>query len=179
MVRLTTPRLLLREYESDDWRDVQDYASDPEVCRYQPWGPNTPEQTREYVIAAMETMKEEPRKTYHLAVVLGARRIGGVRVTVQDAKRTEADLGYAFHRAHWGKGYATEAARAMLKFGFGELKLHRIWATCDPENVASAKVLEKAGMRLEGRFREYKFIKGAWRDALFYAILDREWNALA
>ena len=63
----------------------------------------------------------------------------------------------------------------MVDFGFRELRLHRIWADCDPANVPSCRVLEKLGMRREGHFRENAWIKGEWVDSLIYAILDREW----
>jgi len=74
--------------------------------------------------------------------------------------------------------YATEAARALLTFGFGQLRLHRIFATCDPANTASARVLEKIGMQREGLLREHEWVKGRWRDSFLYAILDHEWKKL-
>jgi ribosomal-protein-alanine N-acetyltransferase len=79
------------------------------------------------------------------------------------------------NRKFWRQGYATEVAQALLKFGFNQLKLHRIFATCDPENIASAHVMEKIGMQQEGHIREHKLAKGKWRDSLLYAILDHEW----
>ena len=88
----------------------------------------------------------------------------------------EGWIGYSLNRKFWGQGYATEAAEALVKFGFGQLNLHRIFATCDPFNVASARVLEKAGMQREGHFRQHKWVKGKWRDSLLYAILDCEWR---
>jgi RimJ/RimL family protein N-acetyltransferase len=70
----------------------------------------------------------------------------------------------------------TEAARAVLRFGFTELKLHRIFATCRPANIGSARVLEKLGMQREGHFRQHRWMKGAWHDSYLYAILDHEWR---
>jgi len=70
----------------------------------------------------------------------------------------------------------TEAAQIIVGFGFEELSLHRIYATCDPANVRSAKVMEKLGMRWEGHFREHQFVKGTWRDSLLYAVLEHEWR---
>ena len=75
------------------------------------------------------------------------------------------------------RGWATEAAGLLLRFGFNDLRLHRIAATCDPRNVASARVLEKIGMLYEGRLREALLIRDGWRDSSVYAILDREWRA--
>ena len=84
--------------------------------------------------------------------------------------------GTRLHPAQWGRGYTTEAARAMIDFGFRELGLHRIWADCDPRNVASWRVLEKLGLRREAHLRQNARIKGEWVDSLLYAILDREWR---
>jgi RimJ/RimL family protein N-acetyltransferase len=89
---------------------------------------------------------------------------------------TEGDIGYELAPQHWGHGYATEAARAILRFGFTQLRVHRIWSYCVAENTGSAHVLEKLGMRLEGRLREKEFYKGCWWDTLMYALLEQEWD---
>ena len=88
----------------------------------------------------------------------------------------EADVGYELDPNHWNQGYATEAAHAIADFGFTRFGVHRIWADCVAENVGSAHVLEKLGMRLEGRLRENKYFKGRWWDTLIYAILADEWE---
>jgi RimJ/RimL family protein N-acetyltransferase len=96
---------------------------------------------------------------------------------MESAYFRQASIGYEIAPRYWGKGYATEAARAMVAFGFGELRLHRIWARCVADNVASYRVLEKVGMRREGCLREEEWIKGRWRDTLVYGILDHEWRS--
>ncbi len=83
---------------------------------------------------------------------------------------------YVLNRNFWKLGYATETVQALVKFGFKELKLHRIFATCDAENFASAHVMEKVGMQREAHFRENGWVKGKWRDSLLYAILEGEWK---
>lgn len=178
-MRLTTPRLLLREFVEEDWRAIHEYARDPEVVRLMVWGPNTEDQTRAFVKEVLATQEQSPRTKWELGMILEGRFIGAARLWLGDAGKRDADLGYVVNRAFWGKGYATEASRALLKFGFEERKLHRIWATCDAENAASARVLEKAGMRREGHLRENLLVKGRWRDTLVYAMLDREWSATA
>lgn len=80
------------------------------------------------------------------------------------------------HPRHWGRGAGTAAARPALDVGFGVHGLHRIFATCDPRNVASGRVLAKAGMTYEGRMRETMLIRDGWRDSDLYAILDHEWR---
>ena len=74
------------------------------------------------------------------------------------------------------KGYASEAAKEIIRFGFEDLNLHRIFATCDPNNIGSAKVLEKIGMKREGRLRQHKWRKGEWRDSFLYSILEQEYK---
>ena len=88
----------------------------------------------------------------------------------------EGEIWYLVEPESWGKGLATEAVKRLLDFGFGELGLHRIWATCLPENPASARVLEKAGMRKEGFLVKNLKIHGAWKSSFLYAILAEEWS---
>jgi [ribosomal protein S5]-alanine N-acetyltransferase len=177
MVRFETKRLLLRDFEPDDWPALHDVESRADVARFQSFEPRTPEESSAYVSGASEAATQDPRKTYDLAVVLISENllIGRCGLGLTDPDLTEGMLWYTIHPAHWGRGYATEAALGLLDFGFGGLRLHRIWADCDPANIASVRVLEKLGMRREGHLTENAWIKGAWVDSLIYAILDREW----
>jgi RimJ/RimL family protein N-acetyltransferase len=158
--------------------EVHEYASDPQVVRFMSWGPNTEEETREFIQKSIDYQKEIPRVNYSLAVVLrdGNRLIGSCGIYESNIQNREGWIGYCLNRQFWGQGYATEAARALLEFGFTHLNLHRIFALCDTANTASAHVMEKIGMQYEGRFRENLQCRGAWRDSLLYAILDREWK---
>jgi ribosomal-protein-alanine N-acetyltransferase len=88
----------------------------------------------------------------------------------------EGEIWYLVAPESWGKGIATEAAKRLLDFGFGELGLHRIWATCLPENPASARVLEKVGMRKEGFLVKNLKIHGVWKSSFLYAMLAEEWR---
>jgi RimJ/RimL family protein N-acetyltransferase len=180
MVTVRTTRLKLRELEESDWQAVHGYAPDHEVVRYMDWGPNTEEETVNFIQRSITSRKEQPRRNYTLAIVLTTedRLIGSCGVQVSDPENREGWIGYCLNRDFWGKGYGTEVARALITFGFKRLNLHRIYATCDPQNIASAHVLEKAGMQREGHLRERKWVKRRWRDFLLYAILDREWKPL-
>jgi ribosomal-protein-alanine N-acetyltransferase len=91
----------------------------------------------------------------------------------------EGEIWYLIHPDSWGRGAATSAARELLKFGFTELGLHRIWACCLPENPASARVLEKAGLRREGYCHKNLKIHGEWKDSYLYAILAEEWRGFS
>lgn len=173
---LKTERLLLREFLDTDWRMVHEYASDHEVVRYQDWGPNTEEETKDFIRRAMAYSLESPRRNYDLGAVLkqGDLLIGGCGIYVSNPNNREGYIGYCFNRRYWGQGYATEAAGALREFGFAHLKLHRIFATCHPANIASARVLEKVGMLPEGRLREHKLAKGRWRDSSLYSVLETD-----
>jgi RimJ/RimL family protein N-acetyltransferase len=174
---LRTERLLLREFGADDFDAVHAYGSDPEVVRFMPWGPNSPEQTRQFLQRKLDEQALDPRKTWDLAVVEVAtgELVGSVGLRL-NGEGTQAALGYCYSRGTWGRGIATEAAREMLRFGFETLDLHRIFATCDAANAASARVLEKIGMRREGMTIESVRRAGQWRDTLLYGLLAREWR---
>jgi ribosomal-protein-alanine N-acetyltransferase len=175
---LTTPRLTLREYSEEDFTGIHAYACDPETLRFMTWGPNTPEETRAFIQLAINQQAESPRLNYHFVVALRdtGEIIGGCGIHIHRPEYKTAEIGYCFNKGYWGRGFATETAAALLKFGFEELSLHRIVATCDPRNIGSARVMEKNNMRREGYFREHIWQKGKWRDSYLYAILEREWN---
>jgi RimJ/RimL family protein N-acetyltransferase len=177
MTDLHLSRLRLREWREDDWSAAHVYGSDPEVVRYLDWGPNTEEETRAFIAASMRARQASPRIQYNLAVVLveSDEVIGGCRLWIESAEHRDASIGYSIAGAHWGRGYATEVARGLLRFGFETLGMHRIWAIVEPENAASARVLEKVGMQREGRLRDHRFAKGRWRDSVLYAALAPEW----
>ncbi|MBT2401991.1 GNAT family N-acetyltransferase, partial [Streptomyces sp. ISL-100] len=100
--------------------------------------------------------------------VVGFCRIGlsGVRA---------GKLGYATAASAWGKGYAADAARTMISFGFRELGLHRISAAIGPDNLPSIKLVEKLGFTREGVLRDHVFTNGAWRDSILFSVLEQEW----
>ena len=178
-VALETPRLVLREFCDGDAPAVQEYAGDVEVVRYLDWGPNSAEETAQFLAVARGARDAVPRTAYHLAIALSAtgRLIGGCRIEIRSAANGSGDVGYVLDRRHWGQGYATEATRALVGFGFNRLALHRTWATCDVDNRASARVLEKLGMRREGHLRQNARRRGEWRDSYLYAILAPEWGS--
>ena len=175
---IVTPRLLLREFVPEDFSAVMRYASDPEVTRHMLWGPNGEVETRGFLNHAIHCQGEARRTAYELAVILKDTNelIGGCGIGIVHADHREGEIGYCFDKAYWGNGYATEAARALLSYGFETLKLHRIYATCSPANHGSAHVLEKCGMQREGVLRQHKWMKGAWRDSFLYSILEQEYQ---
>jgi RimJ/RimL family protein N-acetyltransferase len=173
-VQLQTERLLLREFARDDWPAVLAYQSDPRYLHYYPWTERTERDAREFVGMFIEWQNEAPRSKFQLVIELEGRLIGNCGLRLDD--EATGNIGYELNPDHWSLGYATEAARAICDFGFGALKLHRIWSWCLADNRASARVLEKLGMRQEGRQVKSDLVKERWRDRLLYAILESEWQ---
>lgn len=178
MVQLESERLLLREFVKSDFEAVHEYARDPDVVRYMEWGPNGREATRKFIDIALAWQKESDRQIYEFAVTLKSENvlIGACGVRISPSDPGQADIGYCYNKMYWRQGYAAEAGRCLLIFGFEKLELHRIVATCDTENLGSSGVMEKIGMRREGHFIEDKKIKGHYRDTYLYAILRSEWD---
>jgi ribosomal-protein-alanine N-acetyltransferase len=175
---LATERLVLRDFREDDWTSVHEYAADLEVVRYMPWGPNSEKETKAFIERALASQGEEPRTKFEFAVTLRetGRLIGGCGIRIMSSRDRAANMGYCLRRDTWGRGFAAEAAAAVVAFGFDVLNRHRIHATCDTENQASVRVLEKIGMRREAHFREDTRLRGRWRDSYLYAVLEQEWR---
>ena len=104
--------------------------------------------------------------------------IGACGIHISSPSNREGWIGYCYNRKYWGDGYATEVAIVIIGFGFKHLNLHRIFATCDPNNIGSVKVLEKIGMSREGGLRDHKYQREEWRDSFLYSILEQEYCEL-
>ena len=177
-MKLVTDRLELREFVEADWAAVLAYQRDARYLRYYPWTDRTPDDVRNFVGMFLDWQREQPRRRFQLAIMLkeGGALIGNCGLRRKIDNDWEADLGYELDPAYWGRGYATEAARAMVDLGFRELALDRISSWCIADNTASARVLERLGFRQEGRLRRNEFFKGRWWDTLLYALLREEWK---
>jgi len=176
---LLTPRLLLREFVESDARDANRYEADPEVVRYAPHGVRSLADSLAYIHGVRAEARARERAVFEFAVVRreDARLVGRCGMKLSEAELSEAMLWYVFARDAWGHGYATEAAQAVLGFGFEQLRLHRIYVEIDPRNLASLRVAEKVGLRREGQFLETVWVKGEWTDCVVFALLDREHRA--
>ena len=180
-MELHTDRLILREFVPDDWPAVLAYQSDPRYLRYYEWTGRTEADVRAFVQMFVDQQQQQPRTRFQLAITLkeDGRLIGnaGIRVVADRNPVStfyEADIGYELAPDAWGHGYATEAARAIVRFGFQELGLHRISADTVADNTASARVLQKVGLTLEGRLRDKEFYKGRYWDVLLFGMIQEE-----
>ncbi|WP_168122040.1 GNAT family protein [Paenibacillus sp. HB172176] len=173
-MKLETGRLIIRDFRQEDWLDVHAYASSPLVATHMIWGPNTEADTMAFIDSVIRMQEQTPRVDYEFALIRKetGNLIGGVGIHVVSDRVGE--IGYCLHPDYWRQGFGSEAAREMLRFGFGTLGLHRIYATCRPDNIGSASVMKKIGMRYEGHLREHMFHKGKWPDSYLHAILALE-----
>ena len=174
---IETSHLLLRNYLPEDWQTAHVYAADPEFSKYVRWGPNSEEETKKFIRDAITWSLQKPRYEYELAVCLKETglQIGGCGVRRDTENSSIASLGWAMNPTHQCKGYATEAAHAAIKFGFEQMNLAIIYATCDTRNVASYRVMEKLEMKQVGLIKGTKEIKGHFPDRYRYEILRRHY----
>lgn len=180
-MRLHTARLLLRPYLPTDLEPLHAFASDPRISAFVEWGPNSRQDSRDFLASCHAEEMAAPRAAYTFAVAVHAglpmdaagpdqgAPFGSVGLTLDQDGRT-GEVGYVIAAERRGCGYATEAAAAVVRLGFDTLGLARLRATCRPENAASARVLEKLGMSLQGRLVRHKLIRGRWKDSLLFSI---------
>lgn len=178
-MKLETERLILRDFVQDDWQRVLEYQSDPLYLRYYEWTERTAEAVQEFIGWFLDHQKHTPRIKFQLAVVLKTNNllIGNCGIRMDKPNAFQADIGYELDPKYWGFGYATEAAHAIVDFGFSTFGLHRVWSWCVADNLGSAHVLEKLGMRREGQLRENEYYRDRWWDTLMYGILADEWRS--
>jgi len=175
---IRTQRLLLRPYQPGDTDAVYAYHRLPETARYLENEPMSLAEakalvTRRIGSATLASVGE----ALNLVVELAKTRAVVGDCVLFWCGEGQAEVGYVLNPAYYGHGYATEAVGVMLRLGFEDLGLHRIAARCDARNTASARVMERAGLRREAHLVQSEFVKGEWTDELIYAILRREWQA--
>lgn len=176
MTRLQTARCVLRAFEESDFEDVHAYASDPEITRYQWWGPNDEAATRAFIDFARKQMSDRESGAFEFAIERSsdARVVGGCGVRAKRTMFREFELGYTLCRDVWRQGIGYEVAARVRDFAFDALGAHRLYASIDPQNAASIALATKLGMRREGVLRKDSLIRGKWRDSAIYALLEDE-----
>ncbi|MCA0170909.1 GNAT family N-acetyltransferase [Bacillus sp. RAR_GA_16] len=172
---LSNERLVLREVTNSDWKGVHKYASKSIVCQDQPWGPNSEEESKAFVKQIIGDTTKETRTRFAFAIDYNEEMIGLGELNIRDVTNKVGELSYIVNPDYWAQGIATDVAKILIRFGFTDLKLHRIYATCDPRNIGSTKVLLKVGMMKEGTIRESLLLRDGWRDSSLFSILEDEW----
>lgn len=179
---IVSERVVLRRFRMDDLQTLVAYRSIPEVARFQGWeSPYTQAEGEDMISRMMGRHPDTPGEWFQFAVALrsNGNLIGECGAKTLDEDSRQAEMGYTLAPAHQGRGYATEAAAALLGYLFATRGKHRVIAYCDPRNAASERVLRRLGMRREGHMIESTWANGEWTDDLLYALLDREWRQRA
>ena len=169
---LETERLILRAITMDDAEATFDYASDPESNKFMPWDTH---RSLADTYAYLETIPKNyaARERINFAITLkpDGKFIGSCGFHNFSPDHHRVMMGYLLNRNYWGNGYMTETVREMIRFAFEEMGMHRVAATCDFDNIRSARVMERSGMTLEGVFRDYEIRHGKFVATKSYAIL--------
>jgi ribosomal-protein-alanine N-acetyltransferase len=174
--KIETGRLIIRGFDSSDWRDLFEYLSDPDIYIYEPGEPTTPQQ-------AKELAQQRSDGTDFWAVVLKqqGKVIGHLHFKqIEPHELLTWELGYIFNPAYQRCGCASEAALALVRYAFANYGTHRVVAHCNPDNVASWKVLERVGFKREGLLRKNVYFRKAadgtplWTDTYEYGILETD-----
>lgn len=177
---LETERLVLRPFERSDLAALYAIHGDPANARYLYNETRTREQVDELLERKIAGASVRAEGDW-LSAAAVLRDTGDVvcDLSLHWASEThkQGEIGFIAHLAHQGRGYTTEAAPPLLAFAFETLGLHRVVGRLEPRNVASARVLEKLGMRREAHFLENEWVKGEWQSELVYAMLAREWTS--
>ena len=178
-VLFTTERLYAREFAQGDAEEVYRYASSIENSGFLPFCPESREDVENYIGRRLADQIADERRVWDMALCLKEtdEQIGSISLVMRG--KGQAEIGWILDMRFWHKGYALEAARGMLRYGFMGPELHRIYARCDDKNAASYRLMERLGMRREAHFikDEYTRVNGReqWRSHYVYAILRKEY----
>jgi RimJ/RimL family protein N-acetyltransferase len=171
----TTPRLVLRCFRIEDAPDLHVMMSDPEVARFAEWEPYSWSETETEVarLAALPVLEVGRWAEYAIELPAERRVIGCVTMRIENERDRQAELGWWLARRDQGRGFATEAVRALMHYG-KDAGVHRFFAAADARNGASIRLMQRVGMKHEATFRERALIKGEWSDEVVYALLARD-----
>lgn len=169
-----TGRLLLVKFEPDDLAAMHAFSSNPAVTHRTWRWPNSLDDTSAFLREVLARNEEPNPMIFDFAIRLidGGQLIGGCYIEITSLADYSGELGLMLGRQHWGRGYGTEVACGLVAVGFRLIGLHRLSAMCRPDNVAYRRVLEHAGLQLEGRLRHHRLFDDGWHDSLLLAKLN-------
>jgi RimJ/RimL family protein N-acetyltransferase len=177
-IPIETERLWLRLFAAEDFEDLCSFQTLPAVARYRYAEPRSREETRALLDGWLGNSgfeADDDKVVLAMALKDRNRVIGQVGLTLRSFQSRQGEIGFLLHPDFHGCGLAGEACRSMLRLGFEHFGLHRIFGRCNARNAASARLMERLGLRREAELRENKFVKGEWTSELVYAALAREW----
>ena len=168
------PRMAFREFHAEDFEQVQAFAANPKTSLHQAWGPNSAQDTQEFLKLATSQLFEQNRVEFNVAVVTKSdgKIIGSGRILL--SSHSEANVGYSLNPDIWGQGYGTETARGLVTASFNQMNARRVVATVGSKNIGSIRVLEKIGMLREAFYEKDVQLRDRWRDSDLYAVSREE-----
>ncbi len=174
---ITTARLMLRRLAPGDWKDLLELMADEEFFRYQDGVPLDEDSVLHWLESDAHVKLTTPDQSFYLGIQLqeGDKLIGYLSLTFTDPQRLLVTFNIGLNRSFQRKGFALEAAQAILGFCFEGLKLHRVAGWCDSRNTAACRLLEKLGMRREGEFVKNRWVHGDWVNSIWYGVLAVEY----
>lgn len=173
--QLETERLILRKMRKDDAHDLFEYASDPDVSRYTLWDAHRSLQdSQRFLEAVIAQYKSKDVTNWGIEHKADRKLIGTCGFVYWNLDHRRAEIGYALSKSYWNQGLMSEAAYAVLQYGFKTMQLNRLEARCNLENIGSERVMQKIGMTYEGTIREQLLIRGEFKDIKLYSILRSE-----
>ena len=178
-MNVETDRLIIRDFNKSDWEDLHVLYMKPETVKYNPSGYPENEEASKKVVAGWSLQPENAERSKYTAAIIAKidlKFVGVISLDLGDRKYRKGEIWYKLLPDYWGQGLATEAMKAMVSFGFEQLKLHRIECGCSIHNIASFKVMEKVGMTKEGIKRKVLPLDNGWHDAYLYAILEEDYR---
>lgn len=172
---LETERLTLRPYKKDDWERVHLYGSLLDFSQYDAWGPNSIEDSQNFIQFTINENNKAPQQNYEFAIIENnsGLLVGGCSLKKDYKYGSVASFGYAINPDFQGRGYATEASQELIELAFKNLGLRVLYATCDTRNIASYSVMEKLGMKRIDHIKAHKKIRGHMRDSYCYELINK------
>lgn len=177
---LETQRLKIRLFKQQDVQDLFEYCSDEQVTRYLPFETYTSiKDAQDRIKENLDSYKQiKAPVRWAIEYKEDKKLIGSIDFVKWNVDNKVAEIGYALNRSYWNKGIMTEAVKEVISFGFKKMDLNRIEICCDERNIASARVMEKNGLKYEGTLRQIRFEKGNFISLKIYSILKEEFDKL-
>ncbi|MCF1631381.1 GNAT family N-acetyltransferase [Tetragenococcus koreensis] len=172
-MKLSTNRTLLRPFQPSDFSDTFAFYQREDVCQFLLHGPWTDENAMQMFEEKVQKNNFSTNNALQLAVEFEQQVIGDISIFPTDMP-VSVEIGYVFHPAYAGQGFALETLQAVINYLFETQKIHRIQAVLDKRNVASEKLCQRIGMRKEGDFKKDFWNKGMWTNTLIYGLLREE-----
>jgi len=173
--KIITDRLVIRAVQKKDAAPIYQYRSHPDVCRFQPWRPQSASEVEAFIDSSFLIPWDMPNTRHQLAICLkDGALIGDLGIHFLDDYQVE--IGYTLSPDFQGLGYATEAVRVLVDYFFKTMKKHRVTASVEPDNARSVKLLERLGFRKEAHFVKSFRMDDRWTDDCIYAMLSEDWQ---